>query len=343
MDSQQANEDSPRNAKTTQAFLNEYKGNLFEFLLARYFAQKAGFEWDFLQAIPLDYKNLLAKYEWQLKRSDPDLAFHLANLATECGRKISTSSTDEIVGVELMGKNLGQKKIKSEADVVLLTSKGVKREISLKLGKPHSFINTKSAGIRSFYNGYFPFAGEGKQILLNQYVDLSFEQMARSLYEIANLTWTGQFDDHWIEAGYGNLPGELPELMRKVVLEHYHRLIGKIYEDMSYLFEQDKVLFTAALAPLMGFAHDKLIQVKAYYAHGAHLDSVKVLTWQDISKNMNSIELLPLKNGLSSFELRLNELRLQIRVKPMNIFTVPAVKINCSVKEEKPCTRPSLD
>ena len=45
---------------------------------------------------------------------------------------------------------------------------------------------------------------------------------------------------------------------------------------------------------------------------------------------------IDLKNsvpGESTFELKFPGRILQIRVKPMNVFTTPAVKINCSTKD----------
>ena len=57
------------------------------------------------------------------------------------------------------------------------------------------------------------------------------------------------------------------------------------------------------------------------------------MTGETLRQELKTLKINGLKKGLSSFEIGLESLTLQIRVKPMNIFTVPAMKVNCSVKK----------
>ena len=57
------------------------------------------------------------------------------------------------------------------------------------------------------------------------------------------------------------------------------------------------------------------------------------MTREILQQELETLKINELKRGLSSFEIDFESLTLQIRVKPMNIFTVPAMKVNCSVKK----------
>ena len=61
-----------------------------------------------------------------------------------------------------------------------------------------------------------------------------------------------------------------------------------------------------------------------------NFDSVDLYT----SKRFENVDVQfgELKPGISSFEIVFGKTTLQIRVKPMNKFTAPALKVNCSVK-----------
>ena len=57
------------------------------------------------------------------------------------------------------------------------------------------------------------------------------------------------------------------------------------------------------------------------------------MTGDILQQELKSLKINGLKKGLSSFDVCLESLTLQIRVKPMNVFTVPGMKVNCSVKK----------
>ena len=87
----------------------------------------------------------------------------------------------------------------------------------------------------------------------------------------------------------------------------------------------------------MGFGRDEIIQATCFHgilnAEKYHFKGIKIFTESTLYENLKAFKIGPIKDNLSSFEIKAGTMILQIRVKPMNIFTTPAVKINCSIKE----------
>ena len=90
-----------------------------------------------------------------------------------------------------------------------------------------------------------------------------------------------------------------------------------------------------SLLPLVGFSWEEIIQVHCHHKEGAQgqryqLDKCQVFdSGLDKKEAMRIGDVIP---GGASFEVFWGPLRLQIRVKPMNVFTVPGLKMNCPVK-----------
>ena len=53
----------------------------------------------------------------------------------------------------------------------------------------------------------------------------------------------------------------------------------------------------------------------------------------DLDEELRSLKFRMDDKEKSSFEISLSKILLQIRCKPMNKFTVPGLKINCSIKK----------
>ena len=228
-----------------------------------------------------------------------------------------------------------------EADIMVIT-KDRNYPISLKLCKDHSFVNTKSGGIKSFFTKYFKEFNNIKPIQdsINSLVDENFMAMAHELHSMAGLEFQGRFDDTWREAGLTELPGQLDDDMNKVLRQTYYSLIEKMYDACVELYNHDKELFTKAIYPLMGLGDINLIQATCFHKSSTKGDETQkyllsrthIFAGTELKEEANEIEILPLKSGISSFEVKLKNQTLQIRVKPMNKFTQAAFKVNCSLK-----------
>ncbi|MBF0206260.1 MAG: hypothetical protein HQK53_05165 [Oligoflexia bacterium] len=330
--------------------LNEYKGGLFEYLVAQSLARIYRVEKSFITNIDPALNLLLVNYECYIRNNDAELLRELPMLAQEATRELLQHILQHIScerclspsGVYLVGRGVAgseEKGAVDEADILLQFDNGDGEKyslpISVKLCKHNSFVNTKNAGVQSFVVKYFPFQGAAQeQEELNQRLKNSFSQLFEELGE-----WP-------VDAGYSELPGELPPRMQERVRCYYHEVISEVYHILSNFYQRDYKLFVASLYPLCGLTSSKLLQLichhgvehgKRYIFKGAKVidyDSLVLFSQQEQQniKDIKKIKILELKDGLSSFEIVFPFFVLQIRVKPMNRFTLPGLKINCSVK-----------
>ncbi len=322
------------------ALINEYKGNLFEFLLAQRLAQYFKLESSFLQTLPLAFRERLAFYEDYLLQNDRELFKRLPRLVEEIFPSLVQRLPSEALAVFLVGKISGQGEREEwgEADILI---KNQKRDykISLKLCKEHAFVNTKSAGLKSFIEKYFSAFPEslGDQKLLNEKVEKDFYKMAHCLYEKVGLDFKGHFDSSWTEAGLSELPGQLSEELSPFVLKYYSEQALFLREILYKYFQSNPSLFCRSLYPLLGIADEQILQVICFHGtkdHEKHLlKQISLMEMKDLDDELQDVKLGQADEGKSSFELQLKKIILQIRCKPMNKFTVPALKINCSMKK----------
>lgn len=329
----------------SEALINEVKGNLFEYLvafeLARYWKVSGEFVRHFSGLSAGKAQSEMRHYQEWLRENDPELFTRLPLLAHEAAERFLANYQDlSITEVLLTGKSgavSGQNHL-MECDILLKEKERI-IPISLKFCKHGAFVNTKSGGIRSFVQKYFDVFSEASiaQENLNNYLEQSFNQMALELYEWADIEGAhlmekkGHFSPEWVQRGLPELPGELPEAPRSCLFAHYYRVIGKLYETLKSFHEQDASLFQKCLAPLMGFSDTDMIQLTLFHKSTGkryELAGVEIEDWQ----GEKELVFHPLKEGISSFSFGLGKKHLQIRLKPMNKFTVSALKVNCSVK-----------
>ena len=323
----------------SQAYLNEYKGNLFEYLVALELAKKFHLQSQFTQSLGPNQWNLLQHYEREVRKLQPQLSQSLPLLAEATAEAYATSldtlSSSSISQIQLRGKTRakGGKGRSDEGDLSLCID-GEPHLISLKLGRADSFVNTKSGGIKSFIAEYFsPFQSEWQQRELNQYLRDSHLRMGEELYHQRQLHFTGEWDEQWRESGQSELPGELSPTLRPIVYDHYRRVATKLYEILWSFYQRDARNFRLCLFPLLGFTR-KLTQIKVY--HRQHqLHSIAVLSREAILRLLNSMEwnLEDVKRGF--FHIDFEQHRFQLRLKPMNKFTAEALKVNCSLKFQR--------
>ncbi|TDJ07197.1 MAG: hypothetical protein E2O68_03960 [Deltaproteobacteria bacterium] len=318
-----------------EALLNELKGNLFEYLVGQSLAFKKGILPQFYKNFGGQIKNQLVEYENWLRKNDPTLFSKLPQLADSLARELIPHLPDKPDNLLVIGKAGGHRHSLNEAD--LLVFKGKRPvPISVKLCKTKAFVNTKSGGVKSFLVKYFQTFYQAPlwQTQLNEALKLSFKNMGHELYELEGMDFRGEFDDRW---DHSHLPGKVPAEMRPKILKFYSEVIGEIYEIFLEMYAISPEKLKACLYPIMGFGSKEMIQATCF--HGIengqkyHLKGIKIFTGSSLVHNLKDFKIEKIKKNLSSFEIKAGELTLQIRVKPMNIFTTPAVKINCSIKE----------
>jgi hypothetical protein len=317
------------------SLLNEYKGNLFEFLVAQRLSQAFSIEGQFLSDLLPVYKEQLIKYELELKKLDPEISIKLPKLAQKTFDYVVHELNFLPVKIFLVGKvaNSSNQDLES-TDILLLNAINELKGISLKLSKDQSFINTKSGGVRSFLQEYFCHDEViSFQNALNLKMNVLYQTFAREVYDIFDL---GEFDDfkRFRKEGFSELPGSLEGEARKSLLKYYNESIKVFYDYLKQINSIDRELFQQAILRLIGFTDKNLIQVLV--SHENH--EIKKIQSYSINefKNMffefreKSVEELT----TSSLHLESNKLTLQIRLKPMNVFTTASMKVNCSIKHK---------
>ena len=314
----------------SQSFLNEYKGNLLEFLVSRELANRHDIIETFFSSLDPSLMKTFSQYEGELRKRSPDLLKKLPYLASEIVEVIELEIKDTICNVEVIGKKAEYSKF-NEADILLHMNTRVV-PLSLKLCKDGSYINTKSGGIKSFFKKYFSSFKESSetQERLNKEISMAFSKMSHELCAHYGLNYDGLFSESFHEACGTELPGELPGKVKKIVHHYYYFCREHFYQVFQLFFERDPELFLKCLYPLIGVGNEELWQLMALYKKNYELS--KVFIKKDIKLDLKEISIGILKKEKSYFDLQIGPDILQIRMKPMNKFTVEGLKVNCSVK-----------
>lgn len=325
------------NQHSKEALLNEEKGNLFEFLVAKNLSRLHGVENNFFLDLNPSLKNNMTFYEESLQNNHPELIPKLIKLSDLTAKEIYKKINLEVSNIFLVGKiaaNLDKEKW-HEADIVIKTKNELLIPLSVKLTKDNSYMNTKSAGAKSFISKYFQHFkhAEKFQEILNKEIDQAFFQMAHRLYQLDSLEFKGKFDETWKEK-WSELPGELPPEFREVIFVNYTRVAAAIHQQLVEMLTQDSATFINSLAPLCGMGDSEIIQVSCY--HQDHqLKTIEIKKIEDFFLPGMNVKIEELKSNMSAFDIYFGNIILQIRVKPMNKFTTPSYKINCSIKFNK--------
>src|SRR3989339_409722 len=330
--------------KQQEAFANEYKGNLFEYLIGSLLARYFKIESLFVKSIESTYRQRLMKYEENLRASHPLLPAQLQLLAKKTVESVIEKKEllpARVDAILLTGKIISSQTEAvddlQEADLVLVSGSS-KIPVSIKLTKDGAFVNTKSGGVRTFIEKYFAsFSSAAKfQDELNNVLERSFFEMAHLLHEMAGLEFKGSFDVEWREAGLPLLPGQLPEKMSMVVLAYYNKLTEVIYRGVNSFYQEDVEKFLSCLMPIVGLGNKQMLQVKCFYSGELYNYRQTIIHSYDkvFTDNVGgrALRIDSLSTGSGLFEIALHGMRLQIRVKPMNQFVQPSLKVNCSVR-----------
>ena len=319
------------NNQLQQAYLSEYKGYLFEYLVALELAQRLGLRSSFMDSLGEKQWIVLAHYEKEIRKLKPSLLTTLPSLAKRAAKAYlkTLHSNAEITGIWLQGKIWA--KGMGEGDIAICVD-GRDRFLSLKLCKVGSFINTKSAGIKSFIQGYFsPFHSEWQQRQLNDLLGDSHLVMLEELYRKENLSFHGQWDGQWEEQGLSECPGALPRHLKPIIHNHYHRVAVKLDKLLQNFCQRDGETFKTCILPLMGFS-EELSQVVVYHRRD-QFHSLNLLERSGIKQLLNIIKCGKSKRVGSTLSINLHQYYLQLRLKPASKFTTPSLKVNCAIKQ----------
>ena len=261
---------------------------------------------------------------------------------------------EQLTGIEVVGKiagGSGQKDL-HESDLVVHTQnpQGQTEDffIGLKLCKTNSFVNTKSGGAQTFLTRYFAAFSEAVkyQQELNSDMERAYHMMGQNLYEETGLVaggyeFKGYFGPEWLESD-----SRVTWTINTRAREWFCNIINAIqslYTRMSALSQTAPRFFSDSLYPIVGFGARNLIQAIVFVDSKQAFDgkkqyglnSFKIHTEEDVVMELSEMQMAPLQQAISSFEIMLKSWRLQIRMKPMNKFTVPGLKVNCSVKYDR--------
>ena len=319
-----------------KALINEYKGALFEFFFAREIAKLFAIEEKFYRTLSAELSNRLKFYEKELVRLDNNLLSGIYELAQNVCKSKELIKRVEGLNVEnvfLTGKEVESSG--SEDDITLVEADGRRVPLSLKLIKENSFVNTKSGGVKSFITQYFSAFDMAKEYQegLNLFLHQSFDTLAYQMCEQAGIEYHGDFSRDWKASGLSDLPGELPDDYKKTLYSFYGKLSNEIQEYLKKFHESDREKFVNCLWPLQGLSLPEMIQCKCEYRSKNNKISLNKVIIK-MRENIDDVSfLLGTGSSQTSFLINLYSSQLQIRIKPMNKFTVPGFKINCSVKE----------
>lgn len=314
-----------------QAFLNEFKGNIFEFQVGQNLAQLYGCSSQFLNDIGENQLQQLYLYEKSARAIDKTLGKKLHDLSVVISKELK-SRFESANAVYIVGKSFsgtGDDSL-NEADIIIKQSEVI-YPISLKLCKNNSYVNTKSGGCRSFLSSYFQHSiANVLQEEFNSFLDEKFNDFATKLYERHSLQWQGKFDKQWKGLDIGDLPSQLNEEDRSELHFLYYELKVQLHKCFLKLFESDLNLFLEGFKHLCGFSNERMTQVKCF--HKDHeFEGLDILSANKLTNLAKDFQFIPLEET-SSFSINLQKYILQIRIKPMNKFIQPSFKVNCSMK-----------
>ena len=309
-----------------EALFNEVKGSLFEYLMARRVSQLAGEELKFLQTLDANYLHVLSQQDRMIRQFYPEMLTFLNQVS-----ELSVNELIKFLGEVPRNPVLrGKFETIDEADLMLDSSRGI-IPLSLKLNKKNSYVNTKSGGIKSFFDHYFSFIDPETQQNFNRFVDQEFTRMSHELHALNDMEFSGNYVA-WVKVGKSELPGELATEERKILKTFYSRIAIEIHRILSQAQRTHPKEFCASLPALLGFSTHKILQLVCFHDFkSAGEASVSIHPYSEVEKWLKHAQLAPFSQT-SSVEIHLGSWSLQIRVKPMNKFTTTAIKINCSVR-----------
>lgn len=319
-----------------EALFNEVKGSLFEYLVAKEIALLSGSELSFQTSLDKNYLTVLSQQDRMVRQFYPEMLSFLSDASKKTASALSDYFKTPPLNPKLVGKfsNSSLSSELLEADL-LVDVNSHPTPLSLKLNKKNAFVNTKSGGIKSFFQTYFPFLDETIQRDFNQLVDLEFNRMALELHTLHDLEYPGDFN-LWVKRGFSELPGELDEPSRLILKRYYARIAQSMFQILEKALITDHGPVKKAVPVLLGFGSKDILQVIFFHDFPQNINSViDIHSFDDLAREIDDLKLKPF-GDIASVEFQIGRWDLQVRVKPMNKFTTTAIKVNCSVRVKKP-------
>lgn len=321
-----------------KALLNEYKGNLFEYLVAVFLARKTNLESDFVTNLSDNFRSMLSTQESFIREYFPTLLVSLPELANSLSDEIIKSldiKKNSIEKISIIGKAAlaSHDERYAEADILLKTKK-TEIPISLKLSKAHAYVNTKSGGLKSFLSKYFK--DDSLQRDFSNIAEKHINQLTYDLYALYDLEPDQNFKS-WVKAGLTELPGQLSEDARVIYKKFLFELNTELYKTIEKLSLnlESRDEFKNGMTSLLGFSDPTIIQATTYYKpqdESYVLYRNIVESSKSVLSNIENIKLGELKDNAANFDIFFSDRILQLRIKAMNKFTSKSYKVNCSVK-----------
>lgn len=303
------------------ALLNEYKGYLFEFLVARELISLNGLK-PLEKSLSENSLSILQQQESFVRNEFPELLIKLPVLARHLAHNIQ-NFFGAIDDVALVGKQNSSLKngAFSEGDI-LIKSQAQQYSLSIKLAKTGLPTNTKSSGLLSIFSKYFK--APQVQEKFNGFLETEFDMMARDLHDIYNIEYDSSFQQ-WKNNHLPLLPGELGRDARDRLHKYYHLLAGEIFRQLHSLQRKDSD-FMAGLSLLAGFSNNITIQFICVYEDHYHLKEIRRED-SDFIKDLRDMRL-----SKSSIIVEMLHGKIFMRVKPMNTFISKAYKLNIATQ-----------
>lgn len=306
--------------------LNEYKGNVFEFLVANSLARQYEILPEFLNSIEDSFYSILEQQQLFIHQYFPDVYNRLPVWAEALATQFTKHRPElKIKAVRLIGKIATSSYDQfGTADIILVDTADEEINLSIKLAKANTYVNSKSSGVHSFITKYISKELTELQYEFDLYFKKNFDELALSLNELAGLELATSFSN-WEQAGLPVLPGELENEYSERYKVFTKKINTKLFDTIDRCYENGYLL-PHVLRELCGVEDGFYQLIFFHHSNGAKEDAV-VLSLEDFNYGQN-IEVIKQSYGV---DLKTNKFVLQLRLKPMNKFTT-SYKINCAYK-----------
>lgn len=303
-----------------QGIVHQRIGAIFEWSVCHLLAQKWQCEEVLLNTLHENYFKNLEDYQRDIYNFSSEKYYLIIQGARETAHYIDS----------LYGKNKyvpfplrpTEDSHFTEADIFL--SGAQKVGISLKFSFNHSFINTKSAGYQSILSQYF-----SQDFSLEKQLKISLATNHYRLMEelSSEFSFKGDFSTQdWMKQGLPILPGELEGQAQKILHHYYSDLAGDLYQALRIILDTDLNCFVAGIKKIMGFSDLNTIQVVTRYDKESGYFNVQHF---DLANSFFGIKSMTHQAGASYINIEMDSGHiLRLRVKPMDKFIVPGIKVN---------------
>jgi hypothetical protein len=308
------------------ALINEYKGNVFEYLVAQEIKkniENTEIIW------PKGMHEMVMIQERYIRKYDPVLWSNLPKMATAYANDFLQSLAKEVVLLKIIGTGKLNNQIQDlNGSDLIFETKGAPIGLSIKMAKSSSWVNTKSSGLQSF-SKYFE-KNDLFQVDFNSWLNEKYKDFSYELHEVYGLDPSSNFND-WKKKNLPLLPGDLSSKGKFVLYNFYQSIILKLVDYFEDLILKNEKKFIQGIKNILSWdSTEKHIGICFYKEIDMSFKNVVFRPSHFDFKNYG-----PLITNKSNFEIHFPRFNVQFRVKPMNTFTQPGFKLNISYQLTK--------